>query len=309
MHIKPIQAKIIGGIIVIAGIILVGVNIAGLKISADEITTAQACSSTTSGKKVAACISNVTPQSIEFGQDLTLTGTNFSTSKNNFVLVPANDHNNIFRFVKGSVKSSDGTTLTINLPKDIYGHCFMFRLCHKGLKPGQYEIQVDPNNAKKSNFYPITIVSNDNKNNITLSKSSGTVGTQITITSDSATAFTPTGNSITFNGSKNTIINLDSTDGKTLTFTIPTNTSSLDGPDAEDYTNQPVAAGVYTISAVNGNGEVTNDQNFTVTDTTNDTTTNTTLNSTTPDTTGTDTTSPTTKTTAPVHQDVFPATN
>lgn len=101
---------------------------------------------------------------------------------------------------------------------------------------------------------------------ITLSPTSGPVGTSIILAADKDNTFTPTGNSVNFNGSKNTIINLDSSDGKTLRFNIPKDTSSLDGADADEYSHFPVLSGVYSISVTNSSGLTSTTQSFTITD-------------------------------------------
>lgn len=296
MHIKPIQAKIIGGIVLIAGIIVVVASINSLRISADTITNNIGTScpvdrtvtkseliknygllnfakikEMTGTEVKSACISSINPPEAAIGQEITITGTNFSTSRNNFILSSLNTNDKRFRFVKGAVASPDGTTLTLKIPKNIYGECpsFLRHTCQKDIQPGQYQLQIDPDGpyANKSNLYPITITSEaTSATNISLLPTTGLVGVSVTVTASTDNAFTPTGNSINFNGSNKTIINLDSSDGKTLTFNIPTSTSSLDGLDALEYSDFPIEPGTYPISVTNGNGVTTSSQNFVITD-------------------------------------------
>ena len=95
-------------------------------------------------------------------------------------------------------------------------------------------------------------------NNITaptesyLSPISGGTGTAVTVF---GSGFTSTGNAVHFG--TGVISNLISTDGQTLSFTVPT---QLVG-----FGNQNTGLGIYNVSVTNGNGYTTNTVPFTVT--------------------------------------------
>lgn len=85
-----------------------------------------------------------------------------------------------------------------------------------------------------------------------LSPSSGAVGTSVTVF---GSGFTSTNNSVRFG--TGVIASLNSIDGTTLSFTVP---SSLSG-----YGTQNMGLGSYPVSVTNGSGYTTNQVSFTVT--------------------------------------------
>ena len=85
-----------------------------------------------------------------------------------------------------------------------------------------------------------------------LSPNSGGVGTLITVF---GTGFSTTGNSVRFGNG--IIAGLNSTDGRTVSFTVPTTLSG--------YGSQNVYLGSYNVSVTNNNGQTSNALPFTVT--------------------------------------------
>ena len=92
-----------------------------------------------------------------------------------------------------------------------------------------------------------------------LTPSSDPVGTKVTLT---GTGFTPTANRINFAGVSNAVINLNSPDGKTLTFTIPA--TPCDKLKGDSCIAKVLDPGTYPISVTNANG-ISNEVKFTVT--------------------------------------------
>ncbi len=81
-----------------------------------------------------------------------------------------------------------------------------------------------------------------------ITPSSGTIGTEVMLT---GTGFTPTENTINFGRVPNAIINLASSDGKTLTFTVPSQLCNQLSGSAVCPQLQP---GTYDVSVANAEG-------------------------------------------------------
>jgi len=91
-----------------------------------------------------------------------------------------------------------------------------------------------------------------------LTPASGPIGTSVTLT---GTGFTPTGNSITIGSTPNAVINVPSSDTRTLSFSIP---SQLCNQLSGSAVCLPLQPGTYPFSVTNTNG-TSNTVQFTVT--------------------------------------------
>jgi len=81
-----------------------------------------------------------------------------------------------------------------------------------------------------------------------ITPTSGSIGDKVTLT---GTGFTTTGNNINFGGIVNAVVNLSSTDGKTLTFTVP---SQLCNQLSGSAVCPPLKPGTYDVWVTNANG-------------------------------------------------------
>lgn len=95
-----------------------------------------------------------------------------------------------------------------------------------------------------------------------ISPMEASVGAEISIT---GSGFTPTENSLQFGADSAYIHNLVSSDGRTMSFTLPEffDTCSSDGSMCAEFLNSPLPGQMYEITVINANG-TSNAMNFTV---------------------------------------------
>ncbi len=196
-------------------------------------------------------LSSLSPVSGEPGTNVTIYGNNLDYSNNTvyFGSQPV-----------ANVPSYNGSSLNVTIPG--------------GLLPGGVGVYVSNSRGTSNTLtfnviasysacnYPYTYGSygstycppNMNAPYITyLNPTSGPVGTMVTVY---GTGFSPTGNTVRFGGG--VVTGVSSSDGRTLTFTVP---SQLAG------SSQLVTAGTYNVSVSNFSGYTSNSIQFTVTGT------------------------------------------
>ena len=199
------------------------------------------------------------------GTSVTIYGTGFDSAYNNVYLDASPISGNI---------GSNGTTLTFNVPAMIAPGCGAYG-CYTGsmiIGGGTYQVHVT-NARGVSNSLPFTVTSAGNAGctpyasygscgygygiygNPTVSNvfpSGGAVGANVTIM---GSGFSQRGNTVHFG--TGIITNLMSSDGTSLSFTVP---SQLTG-----YGSQSLSIGTYNISVSNEGGAASNTVPFSVT--------------------------------------------
>jgi peptidoglycan hydrolase-like protein with peptidoglycan-binding domain len=224
-------------------------------------------------------VSTVNPTSGKFGDQITLTGTNFDS--NTFVLLDGKLND------RATLQSS--TTIAFHLRPILVSDC-LFRIqtsgnvfisCDPGIiniatssLPHTYQLSVH-NVGGISNSVSFTVnPPNSNSGTSTstttphinsIAPTSGPVETSVTL---SGSGFTATANAINFSGGEYyQLSNLSSSDGRTLTFNIPAATDyaclHLNPHPCEraQFQTQP---GIHAVSVTNANGQ-SNSVSFNVT--------------------------------------------
>ena len=196
-------------------------------------------------------LSSISPVSGEPGTNITIYGTNLDYLNNTvyFGSQPV-----------ASVPSSNGSSLTVTIPG--------------GVLPGGVGVYVT-NSRGTSNTLTFTVIASYSACNYPytygtynatsycppnvnapyiayLNPTSGAVGSMVTVY---GSGFSPTGNTVHFGGG--VITGLNSTDGRTLSFIVP---SSLSG-----YSSQVVTIGSYNVSVSSFRGQTSNAVPFNVT--------------------------------------------
>ena len=204
-------------------------------------------------------ISSLQPTSGPIGTTVTITGSGFTSTGNT-----VNFGNGV---IQKNVSSFDGKTVTFTIPSYISPYCPPQMFCSAvvyPVNPGSYNVSVTNGNGTSNS---LSFIVTSNVPAVTsLNPTSGPIGTTVTIT---GSGFTATGNKVKFGslGSENNPkYSFDSSDGKTLVFTVPfSNYLSCwyTNPvcSAAQYSTQP---GIYGVSVINGNG-TSNSLSFIVT--------------------------------------------
>ncbi|MDO8552807.1 MAG: IPT/TIG domain-containing protein [bacterium] len=200
------------------------------------------------------------------GTSVTIYGNGFDAAYNNvyFGNTP----------VSGNI-ASNGSSLTFTVPTSFTSNCTGYgcTIYNRYTNPGVYQIYVT-NTRGTSNSLPFTVTAGGvagcpwyinfgncgswnggaywNANVNSLYPTSGGVGTSVTVF---GSGFSQRGNSVHFG--PGVITNLTSSDGTSLSFTVP---SQFTG-----YGSQSMAVGTYNVSVTNDRGSTSNSLPFTVT--------------------------------------------
>ncbi len=201
-------------------------------------------------------LSSLSPVSGEPGTSLTIYGTNFDYSNNTvyFGSQPV-----------ANVPSTNGSSLTVTVPGGINpGGAGVYVTNSRGTSNTLTFNVIASYSACSNNMYtygsynPYTTTycpPNVNTPYINyLNPTSGAVGSAVTVY---GSGFSPTGNTVHFGGG--VITGVNSSDGRTLTFVVP---SQLVGPSATFVT-----VGTYNVSVSNFSGYTSNSVSFSVTST------------------------------------------
>ncbi len=207
-------------------------------------------------------ITSITPSFGPIGTTFTITGSGFTSDNNVKFDIGAATH---------VAASNNGTTLTYTVPSYLgyscsysQPNCAVIAIA-KQVTPGNYNVSVEnANGLSNASVFTVTGGSTSNAPQISsINPTSGPMGSQVTLTGSGFTS-----NSLVYFGSGATnAVNVTS-DGNTLSFTVPTylNPSCYySNPQCLVYgPAQQITPGTYNIYVSNGVG-TSNTVNFTVT--------------------------------------------
>jgi len=211
-------------------------------------------------------INNISPASGPINAQVVITGTGFAASGNYVSFQNQSGH------ISSGLTSADGTSLTFTVPDTMIKNCSQGLCSQTAVTPGSYNISVTTNNVNSNTLtFTVTSTTAAAPTITNLNPSSGTVGTNVTIT---GSGFTPTGNTVNFGtGSLGMWQNLNSSNGMTLQFNATWNYTCPMPPPC--IGSQPCAIincqqpappspGTYPVTVINANG-TSNSVNFNVT--------------------------------------------
>ena len=212
---------------------------------------------------ISPAVTSLSPTFGPIGTTVTIAGSGFTATGNKVKFGSLGSEDN----PKYSLNSSDGKTLVFTVPSSNYLSCWytnpVCSAAQYSTQPGIYGVSVINANGT-SNEISFTV--NISPAISSLSPTSGPIGTTVTIT---GSGFTPTGNKVKFGNSgseNNPSYSLNSPDGKTLVFTVPsTNYYACLYTQPVCYVVQVlISPGAYAVSVINGNGQ-SNEASFKVT--------------------------------------------
>ncbi|HVU75559.1 MAG TPA: IPT/TIG domain-containing protein [Candidatus Paceibacterota bacterium] len=185
------------------------------------------------------------------GAAVTITGSGFDYNNNTVYVgnIPVTN-----------IASWNGTSLTFTVPQNVSGSVLVYVANSRG---SSNSLSLNVQNYGNTCGYPYNYntgscgcsygISCNQQLTITqIAPDNGAVGSTVTIY---GTGFTTSGNTVHFGNG--VIINLNSIDGRSLSFTVPT---YLTG-----YNSQTVGLGTYPVYVINGAGYSSNTMNYTVT--------------------------------------------
>jgi peptidoglycan hydrolase-like protein with peptidoglycan-binding domain len=202
-------------------------------------------------------VSSLSPTSGAIGTTVTVTGSGFT-------------NDNTVMFDSGAilhVSSSNGTTLTFNVPDSLTPACYYSTprclVATRMVTAGNYSVSIQNSNGTSNSLvFTVTGNSTNSPTISSLSPASGPVGATVTITGSRFTS----DNTVHFNGG--VVPHVVSSNGTTLTFTVPDHLNPAcyyNNPPCMTFAAPPaVTPGNYSVSVENSFG-TSNTLNFTVT--------------------------------------------
>lgn len=191
-------------------------------------------------------IASISPATAAIGSTVTVSGSGFSLAENTINF-------GVSTVIK--VAATTNQLLTFTVPSITHPACLDFgcKIVQTAIVPGKYLVSIKNTNGISNEFALNVTDQAPTTGAPTISNilpATGVVGTQVSIV---GSGFTTTDNTINF-GDNTVITGLSSSNGTTLSFTVPSSTHPACLDLGCKIATVPITAGAYNVSVTNKNG-------------------------------------------------------